>query len=394
MAEYGELSEVVAEVRGSFLAADASISDTELLVEYAGDFDPEGGTLDLNGTRIEYTALVDGVNADDPDTVTLLAPLAVAADEGDTVSVVIGGQVAVDYFAHVGTDDGDQVSIPIRYDQIAGWPVGIYDPPVPVSFSEDHEHLEDAPGRTPLGRVSAWNIDEATAAVDDADVEILLTYKAALRSILVHKGGLALAPNEWTYDGAKTITVSPSDEVIIRAGQRFVAYYDRDEADDALASPLVNPIEWGSTGPSKIVAEGNMTDYSAFAYDDSLWSLTAAPLGFPTGSIPGMGAWPADWGPAVTSTVTSDTGFWLRRHFTLTRDATVEVSGRADGQFWFYLDGDLLDSYTGSSSNAWEPTATVGLAAGPHVIALHVNDDTPDGGAGDYVYGDVQVVLA
>jgi hypothetical protein len=95
----------------------------------------------------------------------------------------------------------------------------------------------------------------------------------------------------------------------------------------------------------------------------------------------------------VTDTGSTNSGLWIRRTFVLPRSADVLVQGRADGQYWLYMDGVLLDSYTGTTANAWEPSIAATLAAGEHTVALHVNDDTSDPGL-DYIYGDVQVVIA
>lgn len=150
MSDYGHLTEVTAEPRATTLEVDASIGDTTLTVDYAGDFNSvEGGTLDLNGDRLDYTGITDGAQPDDPDLILLTVPLAAGASAGDAVSVVAGGQVLVDYFAHVTIGDiGDEVLVPLKAEQVPMWPQGAYADPVPVEVSDDLQHLQDAPGRT------------------------------------------------------------------------------------------------------------------------------------------------------------------------------------------------------------------------------------------------------
>lgn len=152
MTDYGLLTNVSALPRATTLDAAASIGDTTLTVDYAGDFDSiEGGTLDLNGARLAYTGITDGAQPSDSDTITLAAPLAVGADLGDTVSVVAGGQILTDYVAHVTMGIGDEVHVPLDVYQVGAWPLGDYTDPVPVEVSDDLRELLDAPGWTATG---------------------------------------------------------------------------------------------------------------------------------------------------------------------------------------------------------------------------------------------------
>lgn len=241
MAEYGLLGEVTAEPRGSELTASAAISDTELVIDYSGDFDTDGGTLDLNGARLAYVAIIEGDLPEDPDTLVLAEPLLVAGDEGDSVLAVVGAQIATDYYAQVTmSGDGDTVKARIPYNQIGLWPVGQYDPPVPVTLSDDLLWLVDAPGQTPSDRASGWNTDEAIAAADDTDVTIPLSFVPNFGTLHVRQNGNDLAPDEWVL-GGQLITVAPGAELVIRAGDRFTTAYFYDGAAAGTSQPPPAP---------------------------------------------------------------------------------------------------------------------------------------------------------
>lgn len=222
MSDYGLLQEVRIVQRGSTLTTAASIGDTELVVDYAGDFnydpdDPDnsGGTLDLNGTRAEYTSIVFGELPDDPDTIVLAAPLTVAGDADDFVGAVSGGQVGEDWEAHVTMGEGDQVVALLTVDQRAQWPVGVYDDPVPVVISDDLRHIEDAPGRTAPAAVEFLNTDTATITDPVGDQPIVLTYEPRPGSEHIHWhpkgfGGIHLPASAWTRVG-RLVTVGALD---------------------------------------------------------------------------------------------------------------------------------------------------------------------------------------
>lgn len=389
MADYGLLTEVRIEERTTSLTAAASVSDTELFVDSAGDLDEDGGTLELNGVQLEYSSTVMGDTEDDPDTVVLVDPLAVAADEDDEVTPVVGGLPAEDWYGIVDMGSGDAVPVPLSFSQRTMWAPGVYDPPVPVMVSEDLHRLEDAPGRPPSATgVEAWNLDEWTATADDANSVGLLTYLPRPNSLIVWKNGVQLDPSEWSLVG-RIVTVAPSSEVIIRTGHKFTSYYLRNVAADTIDTLPDNPVEWGSSGPTLIVADGNTTNYSAPNLDDSAWSNVPAPLGYPV--VPPDPFWSI---PVATSTGTVNCGIWLRRRFILNEAGVYDISGRVDGQHWLYLDGVLIHSYTGPLSGVDNnfTVAAQALSAGIHVVAFHVNDDTPDPVGSDYIYGDVQVV--
>lgn len=236
----------------------------------------------------------------------------------------------------------------------------------------------------PASPIRAWNRDTAVATADDTAVTIPLTYLPLPDSLIVRKGGLALETLEFAYDTG-VVTVEPSADVIIREGQRFSTYYLYDSV--AANNGITIPVPWASTGPILIVAEGDTTDYSSPSLDDSGWTYAPAPLGYPL--VPPDTFWDI---PVATSTAGTDLGFWIRRGFTLPAGGLYDISANIDGQHWLYLDGVLIHSYTGPSAGVDNHLTVPAqlLSAGNHIVALHINDDTPDGGA-DYIYGDVHV---
>ncbi|HKY57655.1 MAG TPA: Ig-like domain-containing protein [Aeromicrobium sp.] len=221
MSDLGAVSEVVEEPRGSFLTADAAVLDTELSVDDAGDFDDQGGVLELNGTRLAYLSVTMGETRDDPDVITLESGLSDAANVDDTVSVVIASEVAFDYYAWVDMDEGGSVPVPLRYDQLPGWPVGQYDPPIPVAVAEDLSGIEDAPGRpspVPASETKFRNVDSFTVATV-ADQECVLTYLPVDGSehVMWHPqagGGLHVPAAAWSR-ASRLLTVPEFDGLAI-----------------------------------------------------------------------------------------------------------------------------------------------------------------------------------
>lgn len=77
----GTIVRVRRDPAGDGLAADAAIGATSLVLGWAIDFDPEGGTLQVGAEVIAYTAVDD-----DTDTVTLAAATTVAYEAGEPVA--------------------------------------------------------------------------------------------------------------------------------------------------------------------------------------------------------------------------------------------------------------------------------------------------------------------
>lgn len=260
--------------------------------------------------------------------------------------------------------------------------VGGRDPRIrPLGSAALYGDLEDDSSDIDTERIEFSNSDRVVASTDGT-VTLVLTHQPIDGSLHVRWDGDDLEPTEWTLS-SRTLTFTNQHVKVGDIITAAYAYYPSDA--------VPTPVEWGSTGPNFGVTEGSATDYSSPAFDDSGWAEGVAPLGHPTGPIVG---YPTDWLPAVTDVGSVDTGFWIRRTFELDSDESVAVSARADGQYWLYLDGDLIDSYTGAASANWNAGPIPAyLTAGSHVVALHVNDDTSDAGT-DVIYGDVRVGLA
>lgn len=66
----GRVLNVYTDGLGNFLAADLHSGDTTITVQDTSDFDPDGGTLQVAGQTVEYTAVDDETGV-----ITLAAPL-------------------------------------------------------------------------------------------------------------------------------------------------------------------------------------------------------------------------------------------------------------------------------------------------------------------------------
>lgn len=226
MSDLGLLSEVVAEPRGSFLTADVVALDTTLFVDDAGDFDDEGGVLELNGERLTYTGITFGETRGDPDEITLETGPTEAATTDDSVSVVQADAVAVDYWAWVAMDEGDPVMVPLRYDQLAGWPVQQYDPPVPVAVAEDLSGIEDAPGRSLSSAVQFYQDTHVVTEAGEQSVQ--LTYLPIDNSEHLYwhpadQAGIYQSGDQWSRDG-QVITV-PDELGLVAVGDSIAVEY-------------------------------------------------------------------------------------------------------------------------------------------------------------------------
>lgn len=155
MSESGVVTSVESMIWGGNLTAAAAVAAATLTVEPPMDFDSDGGQLQLNGTTLDFTEA-------DPVTgiVTLAVPLAVAADAGDVVQAMRGGQPAVDLYAMVSFGEGEPVPVRIPTNEIDAWSEGPCDPPIPVEVSDDLQRIESTPGR-PLVRDGSF-IDPGT----------------------------------------------------------------------------------------------------------------------------------------------------------------------------------------------------------------------------------------
>lgn len=215
-----------------------------------------------------------------------------------------------------------------------------------------------------------------------------LQYVPLEHSVQIWVAGLPQPPTEWTISG--NVATIPDPDGRLKLGRVLTAYYLYEKAG---ATPLTviadsGPIDWGSTGPYLLVAEGDTADYSSPAFDDSGWATAPSPVGSPLGANWGKPSWP----PVVTDTGSANVGIWLRRAITVSADGNLSITIRMDGQWWLYLDGDLLDSNPAGDLSEIGPY-TEAVTAGTHVIALHINDETIDPGLDD-IYADMKVETA
>lgn len=236
----------------------------------------------------------------------------------------------------------------------------------------------------PAGILGFVNTD-TTTATGPGQLQFQLTYTPRPGSLQVWWAGLPQPPTEWSLSG--NVVTIPDPNSVIKSGQVFTAYYAHDSTEEPITTITpTGTIDWGSTGPNLVVAEGDTTDLSAVDLDESGWTTAAGPAGFPLGENPVDPSWP----DVVFSTVSTNAGVWLRRDVGVLTAATFTISARVDGEWWLYLDGTLIDSDT--SGTAIGPYVE-DVAAGSHVVALHVNDDASDPGS-DYLYADVRVEVS
>lgn len=389
------LLEVRAEARATALTAAAAESDTELVVDSAGDFDTDGGTLELNGVQLEYVSIAWGTTEEDSDTITLAEPLDVAADVDDLVVQVIGGVAAEDWYAIVDVGGGDPAHVPLSFPQRQTWAPGTYSPSVPVIVSEDLEHIEDAPGRPSSAgaRVAFWNTDSATV-VGPGNVTFTLTHTPLPGSLHVRwgEGGLTLSNDHWALVG-NVLTVLDPDSLLL-ADDVITTAYAYDPAAGGLDHPPLDPpvppeittiIPFTTSGwRYKQVLLGDTADYSSPSYNDSAWSTGATMFGDGNGA--GAGA-ATNWD--------QNTSIWLRRTFPRSQEVTITVPVE-DGCV-VYVNGVLVGAsgIAGLGSAHLSPPFVVTVDdaltnAGTNTLAIRANDESASQ-IGDVTSVDVEV---
>lgn len=166
MPESGYAVEVNVDPQGSELVTAATSLDTVLYVADASGYDAPG-TVEVNGVRKNFRAT--DIEA---GTITLLTALGAAADVGDRVLVVSGGEVASDYTLSVSLSDGDGIEVPLGYEERASWAPGPVIPPIPVTVSDDLTHLVDTPGRSPQVASEVRVVDGGSYTVTDGNVRV------------------------------------------------------------------------------------------------------------------------------------------------------------------------------------------------------------------------------
>lgn len=381
MAEYGLLQEIQVQVRDTSIAVAASISDTELLVDNAGDFSnedaDEGGVLSLNGALLEYTGVEWGIGDEDPDTILLAAPLAVAADVGDDVAAVIAGLVAEDWYAVVDHNGGDVMVGPLNTVERAAWPQGVY-ASVPVMFSEDLTRLQDAPGRpaSASSRVAFHNTD-ALDVDGPGDTELTLTYKPLPGSLHVRWGALEVPAEFWSLAGRTLSILDPN--ALFEADDQITTAY---AYDVAAATLIVNEepevggviLTFEASGWKYLeVGRTDPTDYSAPGFDDSGWATGTAAFGEFNGGWSGVFPTP----PAPTTDWPIKTRLWLRRTIAANPALDLNVDVRVEDSATVYLNGVEVGSIPGNNQGA---TVRVTVPAvdvlSSNVLAIRATDDT------------------
>jgi hypothetical protein len=390
--EYGKIVSVDVVPLGDNLAADVAIGATSITVEDAADFDEDGGLLLLGGIVYGYSTWTED---DDTGigTITLTSALTADASENDAVAVYdpLYSTAATDKVAQVEVigDDGNvdmlEADIALHLvDKIEEGVRGNNGEQVKLELEGDRWAIVDISG---MGKAESsgtlFKRDAMTVSATGTQT-FTLSYEPIPDSLHVRWEPINMDDTEWTLAG-KVLTI-PATLNPFEVGDTITAKY-------AYLKGVTNPInvQFAAGGwRYLVVAEGSTTDYSSPSFDDSAWSVSTGPIGYPLSLDPGPEVWPV----ATTSTGSLNVGFWMRKTIVVPPgpSVTVNVRARPDGQYWLYADGTLLASYTGSGTTGTTvgPFA-VSMAPGTHVIAFHVNDDIPDPGT-DYIYGDVEVI--
>lgn len=384
MSEYGKLREVQRVLRSTSLTSAASISDTELEVDSAGDFDEEfGGVLRLNGVDLAYTGVVNGTLENDSDFIQLAEPLTAAADEDDEVVPVVGGQVVEDWYAMVDMGGGPPVAVPLTLVQRTVMAEGPYEP-TPVVVSEDLQRVEDLPGRPPTAsaRVAFWNTDAVTVT-EPGDVSLTLTHTPLAGSLHVRWGTLMVPAEFWTLTGRVLTILDP--DLLMLAGDEISTAYAYDPATSAL--DVVDPepvggviVDFEASGWKYLqIARTDPTDYSASAFDDSGWATGTAAFGEWNG--PWSGVIPAP--PAPTTPWDVVTRLWLRRTVAANTALDLLIDVRVEDEALVYLNGSVVGSIPANNSGATvRITVDSADVLASNVLAIRATDDTftaPDG---------------
>lgn len=124
------------------------------------------------------------------------------------------------------------------------------------------------------------------------------------------------------------------------------------------------------------------TDYSGTAFDDSAWTVGAAPFGYKGPSSVDIGAlahaYDSRFKSSVSTTVPLDGSVWLRRHLPLASVPAggFRLIGYFDNAYLLYVNGVLVSN--GSTITNAGVNTTISSSAfvvGDNVIAIRCNDD-------------------
>lgn len=296
----GLLVEVVEDTRGSQATAavapnDADgnqIANPQIPVEDLTDFSDQGGIVDILGEQYAYTWLLPDDQTIDPDTlipatsgqIILDEPLRAQVDENDPVHLVLNGEVATDAYAIVdfpapenddAPDDVAPVRVPIDYSQRPMYPVGPYDPAVPIEVAEDLSRVITVPGVKPT--IDATNVinlptdsNEPTeppalspavelhGTVDSLVVEVAEEY-ATTTTLDFHISTTPdFTPSDATLVGSSrsavfVITTPPATDGAAAGGLALnTTYYVRTVARNIIGSAAPGPVSSGMLDPSKV----------------------------------------------------------------------------------------------------------------------------------------------
>ncbi len=231
--EHGRIVSVSTRTLGSPLEGDVAAGATELVVFDAADFNGTGGSLSLNGTVLTY-ASVD----DDASTITLDAPLAVAASDGDFVSAwdTLYNRASTEQTAMVQLDGDDDNPDPIE----AGTeflsrllPDGDRGGPgesVTLEYDEDEDEwqIRSLSGLHEQAGEKHCDTDTFTVtATGDQTIPLSHTPSPGSLDVKWHPDGglgLPLVSSQWSVDGS-TLTV-PDPNGLIAVGDLIDPQYD------------------------------------------------------------------------------------------------------------------------------------------------------------------------
>lgn len=341
MSEWGHVTMVTTEPVASTVAtADALAGATELVVEYAGDFPPDGEQIVIaGGSPVAYTAITWGEGEDEPDILTLAAPLVADVFADDVIELAPNGQRQSELIAHVVTEDGDSLEVAIPYVDRLAWPNGIYERPVPVEISEDGDTILNAPGVPPRlsGQTGASDVPRWAVGEQGAENEIRGYAPGVVDPRAIVKMGATGPSNGEVIVAAGENPADPRLDLWYTAtdvgwslGTDVVRLYGDGAAAYVLGGPLVTeglraeqPTIVRETTTSQSIPDATFTTVT---YADTLYSKGAA--AFSSGRFYEVGS---STDPAGTYLVTGHVA-WSAS--TVGRRQVRLVSGDGATEFW------------------------------------------------------------
>lgn len=390
---HGRITVVWTKDLGTTLTQDEAAGATVLHVDDVAPFnddevfDEDGnlGYLQVGDQTVGYTSVDD-----DASTIMLADPLAVDADEDDDVLVWddLYGEVDTQQWAWVEPDGGDrqdpyEVEVDDSFELVDG-DRGKRGESCTIRRlpGSDVWTLVHVSGRPSKAR--GLRFDQDTHAVTDAGSQtVQLTHVPEEHSEDLSINGVRYAEADGWSRGGRIITVPAA---LVRAGDVIEVEYAY-RGGLAGDNPISIIVPFGASGWNyKQIAPTDATDYSTAAYDDSAWTVGAAPLGHNgSTSRPIATAWDAE------------TRLWLRRTFPAVTEATVTVKIEDNAHVW--LNGTLVANIpTAGAGSANIDGITVEIpesalnATSVNVLAIRADDEYGEGtGPADNTWVDVQV---